>query len=135
MQIWQQKLLDVLSFEGQKEVGYTGKKQSTSKRRRGSPLIRKLPVPPNRNLLQIADSMTSNKTAPNIVIQLSYQDSQRRDLPGATVVKSPPYSLGDVGLISGRGIKIPHIVEQLSPCDATSEPMCSGAREPQREAQ
>ena len=48
-----------------------------------------------------------------------------RDFPGGTVVKNPPYSLGDVGSISGRGIKIPHGVEQLSPCDATtSEPMC-----------
>ena len=56
-----------------------------------------------------------------------------RDFPGGTVVKNPPYSLGDVGSISGRGIKIPHVVEQLSPCDATSEPMCSRAREPQLE--
>ena len=96
-------------------------------------MIIKLPVPPNRNLLQIADSTTSNQTALSIVIKLCHQDTLWRDLPGATVVKCPPYSLGDVGSISGRGIKISHVAEQLSPCDSTTEPMCSRAREPQLE--
>ena len=30
------------------------------------------------------------------------------DFPGGPVVKNPPSSTGDVGLIPGRGTKIPH---------------------------
>ena len=42
------------------------------------------------------------------------------DFPGGPVVKNLPSNAGDVGLIPGRGIKIPHATGQLSPC--TVEP-------------
>ena len=50
--------------------------------------------------------------------------------PGGPVVKSPPSS---VGLIPGRGTKIPHAMEQLSPCTPTTELMYPGACGPQLE--
>ena len=39
------------------------------------------------------------------------------------MVKNLPGYSGDVGLILGQGTKIPHAVEQLSPRDATTEPV------------
>ena len=39
------------------------------------------------------------------------------------VVKNPPCSAGDTGLIPGQGTKIPHAMEQLSPCTAARESM------------
>ena len=44
------------------------------------------------------------------------------DFPGTPVVKNLPPSAGDVGSIPGGGTKIPHAVEQVSPCAATTEP-------------
>ena len=44
-----------------------------------------------------------------------------RDFPGGPVVKNPPSNAGDVGLISGRGTKIPHAAGQLSPRATTAE--------------
>ena len=38
------------------------------------------------------------------------------------MVKNPPYSAGDTGLISGQGTKIPHAVRQLSPHATTKNP-------------
>ena len=46
---------------------------------------------------------------------------QDRDFPGGTVVKNPPANAGDTGLSPWSG-KIPHAVEQLSPCITTTEP-------------
>ena len=43
-----------------------------------------------------------------------------RDFPGGSVVKNPPANAGDTG--SSPGQKIPHAVEQLSPCATTTEP-------------
>ena len=37
-----------------------------------------------------------------------------RDFAGGPVVKNPPSSAGDLGLIPGRGTKIPHAAGQLS---------------------
>ena len=37
------------------------------------------------------------------------------------MVKNPPYSAGDAGLIPGQGTKIPHAAGQLSPCTTTTE--------------
>ena len=49
------------------------------------------------------------------------------------MVKNLPCNAGDVGLIPGRGTKIPHAAEQLSPCALTTEPqlwcMCATTRE------
>ena len=44
-----------------------------------------------------------------------------RDFPGGPVVKNPPSNAEDEGLIPGQGTKIPHTVEQLSPCSAITE--------------
>ena len=57
-----------------------------------------------------------------------------RDFLGGPVVKNPPSKAGDVGLIPGRGTKIPHAAEQLSLHAATTEPACSGVRAPQQRA-
>ena len=49
------------------------------------------------------------------------------------MVKNPPSNAGDVDSIPGRGTKIPHAVGQLSLRATTTEPVHSGAREPQLE--
>ena len=41
------------------------------------------------------------------------------DFPGGPVVKNPPSNVVHVGLLSGRGTKIPHAVGQLNPDAAT----------------
>ena len=41
--------------------------------------------------------------------------------PGGAVVKNPPANAGDTDSIPGPG-KIPHALEQLSPCATTTEP-------------
>ena len=46
------------------------------------------------------------------------------DFPGGPVVKNPPSNAGDAGLIPGQGTKIPHAMEQLSPCATTAELRC-----------
>ena len=43
-----------------------------------------------------------------------------RDFPGGPMVKHPPSNAGNTGLIPGRGTKIPHASEQLSPPLATT---------------
>ena len=45
-----------------------------------------------------------------------------RDSPGGPVVKNLPRNAGDVGLISGLGIKIPLAMEKLSLQTAITEP-------------
>ena len=49
------------------------------------------------------------------------------------MVKNPLSNAGDMGLIPGRGTKIPHVAGQLSLSAATTEPMSSGACVPQLE--
>ena len=49
------------------------------------------------------------------------------------MVENPPCNAGDASLIPGQGTKIPHVVGQLSPCAATTEPVGSGARASQLE--
>ena len=44
-----------------------------------------------------------------------------KDFPGVPMVKNLPSNAGDVGLIPGRGTKIPHAMGQLSLC--ALEPM------------
>ena len=46
-----------------------------------------------------------------------------RDFPDGAVVKNLPANAGDTGLRPGsQSGKIPHAVEQLSPCATTTEP-------------
>ena len=42
------------------------------------------------------------------------QTGKLGDFPSGPVVKSPPPSAGDSGLIPGQGTKIPHATGQLS---------------------
>ena len=51
------------------------------------------------------------------------QEVQCGDFPGGPVVKNLPCNAVDTGLIPGRGTKIPHAMEQLSPLTATTEPV------------
>ena len=44
------------------------------------------------------------------------------DFPGGPLVKNLPSNAGDAGSIPGRGTKIPHVMGQLSPHTATTEP-------------
>ena len=39
-----------------------------------------------------------------------------KDFLGGSVLKNPPCNAGDAGSSPGRGTKIPHAVEQISPC-------------------
>ena len=55
------------------------------------------------------------------------------DVPGGPTVKNPPSSAGDIGLLLGRGTKIPHAMGHLSPRVTAAEPMCSGVFKPQLE--
>ena len=55
-----------------------------------------------------------------------------RDFPGGPVVKNLPCNAGDVGLNPSWGTRIPHVMEQLSPSSATTEPAPSEACVPQR---
>ena len=44
-------------------------------------------------------------------------------LTGGPVVKESPSNAGDMGLILGRGAKIPHASRQLSPCNTVKDPI------------
>ena len=54
---------------------------------------------------------------------------QPRNFPGSTVVKNPPSSAEDVGLIPGQGSKSPYASGQLSPLATTTEPEYHNQRE------
>ena len=57
-----------------------------------------------------------------------------RDFPSHPVVKNPPSSAGDMGLIPGQGTNTPHAKGQLGPCATTTERTPSRARAPQLES-
>ena len=46
-------------------------------------------------------------------------------LPAGSVVKNLPCNTKDVSLIPGLGTKIPHSMEQPSPCAPVTEPACN----------
>ena len=48
-------------------------------------------------------------------------------MKGRPVVKNPPANAGNMDLIPGPGIKIPHAIGQLSPWATISEPTLSRA--------
>ena len=50
------------------------------------------------------------------------------DFPGGSVVKNPPSNAGDMGSTPGWGTRIPHAMEQLSPCTTTTELACLDKR-------
>ena len=50
-----------------------------------------------------------------------WSNEENWDFPGGPVVKNPPCNAGDVGSITGRGTKIPHVAGQLSPRTTTIE--------------
>ena len=55
-----------------------------------------------------------------------------RYLPGGPVVRNPPSRAGGKRLIAGRETGIPHAVEQLSLCPATTDPACHSSKSPHR---
>ena len=56
------------------------------------------------------------------------------DFPDGPVVKTLPCNSGDMGSITGRGIKIAHATKQLSPRTTTTESMHSKTLVPQLES-
>ena len=50
------------------------------------------------------------------------QQCSSRDYPGGSVVKNPPASAGDMGLITDRERSHARAAEQLRMCAATIEP-------------
>ena len=54
------------------------------------------------------------------------------NFPSGPVVKNPPSSAGDVGLIAGQGTKISHAMKQLNLCAATTDFSHSGVQMLQR---
>ena len=51
-------------------------------------------------------------------------EMQVRDFPGGPVVKNPPCSAGEVGLIPGQGTKIPTCCRATKPARRNTEPTC-----------
>ena len=61
-------------------------------------------------------------TAPPLaMILVTSRKKNLGDFPGFPVVKNSSCNAGDMGLIPGQGIKIPHASEQLSPHVKTKE--------------
>ena len=54
------------------------------------------------------------------------QKSNGWDFPGGSVVKNPSASAEDMDSNPGKGTKVPHVSEWLSPRAATAEPMLAG---------
>ena len=52
-----------------------------------------------------------------------FKSGCRSDFPDGAVIKNLPANAGDKGSIPSPG-KIPHAVEQLSPCTTTTELVC-----------
>ena len=50
------------------------------------------------------------------------KEQSKWNFPGGVVVKNPPANAGDTGSSPGLG-RLPHAVEQLSPCATTTEPV------------
>ena len=68
-----------------------------------------------------------------MIYQVSHSEVSLGDYTGGPVLKNPPCNAGDLGSIPGKGTKIPHATEQLSPGTATTKAECSKARTPQLE--
>ena len=66
-------------------------------------------------------------SSPNCTLALpaswrfSHQKMHSGDFPGGPVVKNLPFNAGDTDSIPGQETKIPHALEQLSPCPITTE--------------
>ena len=58
---------------------------------------------------------------PGLKINIRNNNKENWDFPGGPVVKNLPSNAGDVGLIPGRGTKIPRAAGQLSPRATATE--------------
>ena len=65
-----------------------------------------------------ADTITEPAYPTFFTTMQSVKKGQSQDFPGNAVVKNPPSSAGQMGLISGPETEIPHAWGQLSPCAA-----------------
>ena len=63
---------------------------------------------------------TASKEIESVLKNLSTKKSPG-DFPGGPVVKNSPSNAEDAGSTPGRGTKIQHATEQLSPCTTTTE--------------
>ena len=64
---------------------------------------------------------------------VSESEQRQGDFPGGPVVKNLPSNAGDMGLLCGRGTKIPQAAEQLSLLTTATEPKSSRILLPQLE--
>ena len=69
--------------------------------------------------MQIKTTMRYHLTQVRMAV---FKKSTNRASPGGAVVKNLPANAGDAGSSPGQGTKIPHAMEQLSPCATTTEP-------------
>ena len=76
-------------------------------------------------------AMSGYKSTHWHLLAWKYQSKSSWYFLGSSVVKNLPSNAGDIGLIPGWGTNIPHAMGQLSPCAATTEPMCPRAHMPQ----
>ena len=67
------------------------------------------------------------------IIGCTYLKCTIWSFPAGPLVETPPCSIGDMGLTSGLGTKIPHAMEQLSPWTTATEFACRGTCVPQLE--
>ena len=77
-------------------------------------------IPRCRGLI-ILDIAGRNGTA-LLELDNKHQKALTQGFPGGAVVRNPPANAGDTGSSPWSG-KIPHAVEQLSPCTTTTEPV------------
>lgn len=50
-----------------------------------------------------------------MIYQVTHSEVSLGDHTCGSVLKNPPCNAGDVGSIPGKGTKVPHVAEQLSP--------------------
>ena len=59
---------------------------------------------------------------------LAFRDDEIKSrLLQGSIVKNPPCNAGDVGSNPGRGMRIPHALEQLGLCTTTADPPSAAA--------
>ena len=74
----------------------------------------------DKELLKVSLYLLSNLSRKNKDL-VSFQNNYLWGFPGGSVVKNPPANVEDTGLTPGQGRF--HVMEQLSPCATTTEPV------------
>ena len=84
--------------------------------------------------LQFGSSQTELPPSHHHECSASTTKDSGGDFPGGPVVENLPCNAEDMGSIPSLGTKIPHAVEQVSPCIATTETARFGTHRPQLES-